>query len=154
MKKIVDILGEHAFFQELTSDDLEFIAGCGKNVVFEEKAILASPGETADEFYLIRHGRVALILEIIPYKPLIIETLGPNQICGLSWMIPPYRWNVTVQATEPIRAIAIDGACLRKKCEKDPALGYKLMKHLVQVLVAREDAIRLHLCDVYGSKNK
>lgn len=152
MKKIVDILGEHSFFKELSKDHLAFIAGCGKNVVFEENRVIAMPGDPCDEFYLIRHGQAALILEIPPYHPFIYQTLGENEILGLGWLIPPYRWTVTVQATQTLRAIAIDGACIREKCEKDPSLGFKLMKHLAEVLVAREEAARLHLLDVYGVK--
>ena len=153
MKKIVDILVDHSFFQELSKEDLAFIAGCGKNVVFEEKQIIAKPGDAADEFYLIRHGQAALILELPPHQPFIYQTLRENEILGLNWLIPPYRWTVTVQAIHSLRAIAIDGACLREKCEKDPTLGFKLMKHLVQVLVNREEEARLHLLDIYGTKN-
>lgn len=154
MKKIVDILSEHSFFQGLSPEDLAFISGCGKNVLFEEKTVIAKPGDAADEFYLIRHGQVALILEIPPHQPFIFQTLGENEILGLSWLIPPYRWTVSAQIIQPMRAVAINGACLREKCEKDPALGFKLMKHLVQVLVAREEAARLHLLDVYGTKSR
>lgn len=153
MKKIVDILGDHSFFQELSKEHIAFIAGCGKNVVFEEKQIIAKPGDAADEFYLIRQGQAALILEIPPHQPFIYQTLSENEILGLGWLIPPYRWTITVQAIQTLRAIAIDGACLREKCEKDPTLGFKLMKHLVQVLVNREEEARLHLLDVYGTKN-
>lgn len=154
MKKIVDILADHSFFQDLSPEHLAFIAGCGKNVVFEENEVIAKPGDAADDFFLIRNGRAALILEIPPYQPIIYQTLGENEILGLSWLIPPYRWTVRVKTITPVRAIAIDGACLRKKCEEDPALGFKLMKHLVQVLVAREEAAGLHLVDVYGTKNR
>lgn len=150
MEKIADILKKHSFFKEVSEKDLEFIAGCGKNVVFEKRAVIARPGDAADQFYLIRHGHAALIMELPPHAPFIYQTLGENEILGLSWLIPPYRWTVTVQAIETVRAIAIDGACLREKCEKDPALGFKLMKHLVEVLAAREDATRLHLLDIYG----
>lgn len=150
MEKIADILKKHPFFKEVSERDLEFIAGCGKNVVFEKREVIARPGDAADLFYLIRHGHAALIMELPPHAPFIYQTLGENEILGLSWLIPPYRWTVTVQAIETVRAIAIDGACLREKCEKDPALGFKLMKHLVEVLAAREDATRLHLLDIYG----
>lgn len=152
MKKIVDILGKHSFFQDLSPEDLAFIAGCGKNVVFEENEVIAKPGDAADEFYLIRHGQASLILEIPPHAPFIYQTLGENEILGLSWLIPPYQWTARVLASHNMRAIAINGACLREKCEKDPVLGFKLMKHLVEVLVMREESARLHLLDVYGVK--
>jgi CRP-like cAMP-binding protein len=152
IKKIVDILKEHSFFEGLSSEDLEFIAGCGKNVVFKEEEVIAKPGDPADLFYLIAHGKVAQILEHHPYRPFIFQTLGENEILGLSWLIPPYRWTFSAQALETVRAIALDGACIRKKCEGDPDLGYKLMKHLASVLVAREEAARMHLLDIYGPK--
>jgi CRP/FNR family transcriptional regulator, cyclic AMP receptor protein len=150
MKTIADILNEHSFFQGLSPEDLAFIAGCGKNVAFKEGQVIANPGDPANEFYLIREGHVALSISIPPRKSFLFQTLGPNELVGLSWLIPPYLWTVSAQAVSFTRAIALDGACLRQKCETDPRLGFKLMKHLIQVLVIREDACRLHLLDVYG----
>ena len=152
MKTIADILNEHTFFQGLSPEDLAFIAGCGKNIFFQEGQVIAKPGDPANEFYLIREGSVALFIETHSRKPFIYQTLGPNEILGLAWLIPPYQWAVSAQAQSYIQAISIDGACLRKKCENDPDLGYKLMKHLVQLLVKREETSRLHLLDVYGEK--
>lgn len=153
MKTIADILQEHSFFKDLSSKDLAFIAGCGKNVVFEEGQTIASSGDPANEFYLIREGRVAISLEILSKKPFVLQTLGANEILGLSWLIPPYEWTVSVKAQSPIRAVAIDGACLREKCEKEPSLGYKLMKHLVQLIIMKEEAIKLRLLDIYKEGN-
>ncbi|MCX6989700.1 MAG: cyclic nucleotide-binding domain-containing protein [Chlamydiae bacterium] len=150
IKTIADILQEHSFFQGLSPEDLAFIAGCGKNVHFQEGQVIASSGDAANEFYLLRDGQVALSIGAPPRKPFIFQTLGVNEIVGLSWLIPPYQWTASAQAQCATRAIAIDGACLRKKCENDPRLGFKLMKHLVQVMVMRENAVLLHLLDVYG----
>jgi CRP/FNR family transcriptional regulator, cyclic AMP receptor protein len=152
MKTIADILKEHTFFEGLSPEDLTFIAGCGKNVHFQEGEIIAKPGDPANEFYLIREGNVALSIEAPPRKPFIYQTLGENELVGLAWLIPPYRWTATAKAQSHLRAISIDGACLREKCEKEPSLGFKLMKHLVQVLVKREEASRLHLLDIYGEQ--
>lgn len=150
MKTIADILKNHSFFQELPQEDLTFIAGCGKNVVFEEGQMIADPGDPANHFYLIREGQVALTIAIPPRKPFLFQTLGPNEIVGLSWLIPPYVWTISAQAVSLTKTIEFDGACLRQKCEGDPRLGYELMKHLIKILVMREDAVRLHLLDVYG----
>lgn len=151
MKTIADILHEHSFFQGLSTEDRTFIAGCGKNVIVQEGQIIAHPGDPANEFYLIREGRIALYIDNPPRKPFLIQTLGTNEIAGLFWLIPPYRWTVTAQALSTAKAIALDGACLRQKCEKDPRLGFKLMQRLCQILIIREDAYRLHLLDVYGN---
>ena len=150
MKTIADILKKHSFFEGLSVEDMSFIAGCGKNVFFKEGQVIANPGDRAGEFYLIREGSAALIIEAPSIKPFIYQTIGENEILGLAWLIPPYKWTVLAKAQAQIHAISIDGACLREKCEKDPRLGYKLMKHLVSLMVKREDASRLHLLDVYG----
>lgn len=152
IKKIADLLSEHPFFSELSPGQLEFIAGCGKNVVFKEKESIAKPGDPADLFYLITHGSAALILEGRQNRPFIIQTLGEQEILGLGWLIPPYRWTIAAQAVDTVRAIAFDGACIRKKCEGDPALGYILMRHLAELLVNRQEATWLHLNDVYGNR--
>ena len=49
-----------------------------------------------------------------------------------------------------VRAVAVDGACLRGKCESDPALGYDLMKLISTVFVGRLQDTRLRLLDLYG----
>ena len=45
-----------------------------------------------------------------------------------------YRWHFDARALSAVRATAFDGACLRGKCDDDPALGYELMKRFAQVL--------------------
>lgn len=150
MKTISEILIEHAFFRDLPAEDIAFIAGCGKNVIFQEGQLIAKPGDPANDFFLIREGKTVISIEVPPRKPFAYQTLGEQEILGLAWLIPPYQWTVSAHAVERTRAIALDGACLRDKCEKEPRLGYKVMKHLVQELVKRENSLRLHLLDVYG----
>ena len=43
-----------------------------------------------------------------------------------------------------------DAACLRTKCEQDPAFGYDLISRFTQVLIERLQWTRLRLLDVYG----
>lgn len=153
MKHIVEILKEHSFFHGLPAEDIAFIAGCAKNIVFKEEQVIARQGEYADQFYLIREGRVAIAMEIPPQRTFIFRTLGPNDILGFSWLVPPYQWTFTAYAKKITHAIAIHGDCLREKCEKDPRLGFELMKRLVHFLVTGEDASRLQLLDIYGEKH-
>jgi CRP/FNR family transcriptional regulator, cyclic AMP receptor protein len=150
MHTMSDLISEHPFFHDLSQDQVEFIASCGKNVIFKEGEQIARHGDHADTFYLIREGHVSLSLEIPPAKPFTYLTLSKGDILGLSWLIPPYRWTAAANAIETTHAIALDGACLRNKCEEDTRLGYKLMKQLVKILVKREEAARLHLLDVYS----
>ena len=150
MKKIVDIIVEHSFFRGLSPDDLAFIGGCAKNVVFKENQVIAHFGDPANEFFLIRKGRVAVSADHPPRKPFVFYTLCSNEILGLSSFIPPYLWTNSARAVEQTLAFAIDATCLRDKCQQDPRMGFILMKNLVQVLVQREETACLHLLDIYA----
>lgn len=83
--------------------------------------------------------------------PMIYQTLKANEIVGVSWLVPPYKWTISAKAKSLTKAIALDGACLRAKCEKDPRLGYLLMKRLMHIMIEREDAFCLHLLDIFAN---
>ncbi len=147
------IVCEHPFFAELEDAFCALVCGCAKNVRFEAGQYLFHEGEPADEFYLIRHGRVALQLHAPERGAVTFETLEPGDLVGISWLIPPYRWSYDARALTLVRAIAMDARGLRQKCETDHDLGYDLMKRFVPVVIKRLQATRLQILDVYGKRN-
>ena len=150
METIDDLLAQHPFFEGLKPEYIALIAGCGQNVHFEPGAYLLLEGETADRFFAIRGGSVA----IETYNPsrgaVALQTIGEGEILGWSWLFPPFVYQFDARARENVRATAFDGACLRAKCDADPALGYELMKRLARLVSGRLDATRRQLLDVYG----
>ena len=130
---------------------LELIAGCGSTTGFADGDYLFREGDPADNFYVIRHGRVALEVFAPGRGQMLVATLGPGELVGWSWLFPPYRWHFDGRALEPVRALTFDGACLRAKCDADHALGYELMQRFASSMLARLQATRLQLLDVYGS---
>lgn len=151
MEGLERIISEHRFFAGLDPRFRDLVCGCAKNVRFDPGQYLFHESEPANEFYLIRQGRVALEVAAPGRGAITFQTLGEGEIVGLSWLIPPYRWTYDAQATELTRAIAIDGKCLRNKCEADHDLGYEMMKRVVPTIVQRLHATRLQILDVYGA---
>jgi len=145
------ILREHSFFAGLGDAFLALVSGCARNVRFEAGHYLFHEGEPANEFYLLRHGRVALELHAPGRGPITFQTLGEGEIVGVSWLIPPYRWAYDARALTLVRAIGVDAACLRQKCEADHDLGYEMMKRVTSVLIQRLQTTRLQILDVYGT---
>jgi len=144
------LISEHVFFAGLSSDYCELIAGCAKNVRFDRGAYLFREGEPANEFFLIRHGRVALELMAPGRGPIRFMTINAGEIAGVSWLVPPYRWLYDAQATELTRALSIDGACLRQKAEENHDFGYEMMKRFMTMLVQRLHAAQFQILDVYS----
>ena len=145
------IVREHRFFARLDDDTIKLIAGCARNVRFNTGEYLFRTDGPADEFYLLRHGRVALDVAAPGRAAITIETIGAGEIVGVSWLVPPYRWNYDARAIELVRAIGMDAKCLRQKCDADHNVGYEMMMRFVPLLVDRLQAMRLQLLDVYGA---
>jgi CRP/FNR family transcriptional regulator, cyclic AMP receptor protein len=152
MAGLEHILKEHAFFAGFAEDQVALVSGCARNHRFDAGQYLFREGEPANEFFLIRHGKVALEIAAPGQSPIIISTLGEGEIVGASWLVPPYRWTFDARAVELVRAIGIDGACLRGKCEADHHLGYEMMKRFAPILVKRLHAARLQILNVYGNR--
>jgi CRP-like cAMP-binding protein len=149
MEGLERIVREHPFFSGMKEEFLELISGCAKNVRFEAGQYIFHEGQPADQFYLVRSGRVALQISA-PERTLTVQTVGEDEIVGASWLVAPYRWGFDAKALELTRAIAMDAACLRGKCEGDHDLGYEMMKRFMPVLIQRLHATRLQILDVYG----
>ena len=150
METIEALLRDVPVFAGLAPDNLALLAGCGSNVFFTAGEVLFREGDAADSFYLIRHGSVVLETFVPARGAVTIETLEDDEVVGWSWLFPPYRWHFDARALIDVRATAFDGACLRGKCEADPALGYELMSRFAQVLINRLQWTRVRLLDVYG----
>jgi CRP/FNR family transcriptional regulator, cyclic AMP receptor protein len=150
MKTIADLISEHAFFQGLPGTDLEFLAGCARNVHFEADARILVEGEPANEFYVLRSGKVVLGYFDPLRGDLVVDTLHGDDVLGWSWLFEPHRWHFDADCVEPVSAVAFDGPCLRTKCDSDPRLGYQLTRRFARVMLERLQATRLRLLDVYG----
>ncbi|MBI2264633.1 MAG: cyclic nucleotide-binding domain-containing protein [Armatimonadetes bacterium] len=149
MHTLEPILTEHPFLKGLNHAYIQLITGCARNVRFEPGQFLFREGEEANEFYIIRHGRVVMEIFTPERTAIPIQTVEEGEIIGWSWLIPPYHWHFDAQAVDMVRAIALDGKCLRNKCEEDHDMGYELLKRFAHIMEQRLQAARLQLLDVY-----
>ncbi|MCG8423472.1 MAG: cyclic nucleotide-binding domain-containing protein [Proteobacteria bacterium] len=146
------LLAVHPFFAGLDPEHLTIITGCAHNTRFGADQSIFAEGDPANSFYLIRSGRIALDVSIPGRGHHVVQTVEEGDVLGWSWLFPPHEWMFSARAVEPTRAVAMNGTCLREKCEADPALGYELMKRFAAVMVERLHATRIQLLDVYGDK--
>lgn len=113
---------------------------------FTAGQVIFQKGETANRFYLIERGRVAL--ESSTGDDVVrIDKVGPGDLLGWSWIFPPYMWHFDARAIEPTTAIFLYGTILREYCENDPALGYELFKRMSEVMMRRLQAARVKLSE-------
>ena len=153
MQDLEGLLAEHPFFVTLEPRYLRLLASCASIVRFDAGGYLFREGEEADRFYLLRLGRVAIQIYGGAQGAITVETLGEGEVLGYSWLVPPHRWSFDGLAVELVRAVALDGSCLRAKCEENHDLGYELFKRFSGVMAKRLEATRRRLLDVYGLRS-
>ena len=152
METLERIIAQHPFLKDLDSEYIKLIVGCASNVRFNAAQFLFHEGEEANQFYMIRQGKVALQISAAQRGVITLQTVGEGDILGWSWLIPPYHWRFDVRALELTRAIALDGKCLRTKSEEDHNLGFELLKRFSKIIAERLEATRLQLLDLYGTR--
>ena len=150
MQGIELILREHSFFRGMTADHLELLAGCASQVAFEPGESLCRLGEKAERFFILREGLVSIEVDTLPREVLSIQTIPEGGVLGWSWLFEPYLWRFDARAVKPVRAIALDGLCLRGKIENDPTLAADLMKRFCSIMIERLEATRMQLVDMYS----
>lgn len=150
MRTIADLLEDSPFFAGLDLDALAFFAGCAQTARFDTGEMLFRAGQPADTFHIVRHGLVAIELNVPARGSVSLATLDDGDVVGWSWLVPPHIWMFDARAAAPTSAVSFDGACLRDKCDADPALGYELMKRVSHVMYERLQAARIQLLDMYG----
>ena len=149
MKSLETLIAGHAFFQGLDPDHVTLLAGCASNRAFKRDQLLCRVGETANHFFVLRAGRVAIEIPH-PSGVIRVQTVDEGDVIGWSWLIPPHEWRFDGRALEATRVLALDAKCLRDKCKKDHDFGYEILSRFTRIVVDRLEATRLQLLDLYG----
>jgi len=143
-------LSRHPFFSGLTTEALDEISPSAHDVGFQPGHLILAEGASAGTLYLLKRGRVALSAHAPGKGHLLIETLGPGEVLGLSWMFPPFRWQFDARAVDAVEAFALDGGWIRERMQVDAALRYELLARVVPVVLSRLQHTRLRMLDLYS----
>lgn len=149
-RSIADYLSAHPFFAGLADGALAELAGCARNEHIRAGEYLFRAGHPAEHFYVITRGRIALELHSPGDGAHVLDSAGEGEVLDWPWLIPPYEWFFDGRAAGPTSVVSLDSACLRRKCDADPALGYELIQRVAQVMSHRLQATRVRLLDLYG----
>jgi CRP-like cAMP-binding protein len=147
-------ISAHPFFAGLTDEQRAALAGDGRAVMFTAGERVFDEGGSADRFWLIEHGNIALDMRVPGRGDQIVETLGSGTVLGWSWLHPPYRWQFGAVARVATTAIAFDAPSVRRRCDADPAFGYAALRSFTPVIIERLQATRLRLLDLYAAPSQ
>lgn len=152
------ILKEFGIFEDLSEGQLEAIATILKEEVVPEGTTIIKESEKGDKLYILLEGSVeisrSLTLRLSKYdygqreKLLSRMTAKDRVFFGETGLIGDSERMATVVATTRSRLLALDRKDFDIIVERDPELGYKVMKKICKELVeklrsANEDILKL-----------
>lgn len=144
-------LGQHAFATGLTVRQLERLAALAVSVEVPAGSRLFEEGGEAARLWLVNAGQIALDLRVPGRERIIVETLGPGDEVGLSWLTPAAQWQFGAIAQLPVSAFEFSSAALVDLCEADHELGYHLTRRLLLTAISRLQAARIRILDLYAA---
>jgi CRP-like cAMP-binding protein len=136
-------------FTRLSHTQRAAIAGVSRIVTYEAGTRLFDEGGVADQCWVVLTGCVVIDTVVPPRGRVALQSIGPGELLGWSWLVPPYRWHFGATAVTPTRAAVVDTGALRVLADEDPALGYQLSLILIDALLNRLQATRIRLLDLY-----
>lgn len=134
-------LPDHPLFHGLTGRHRHILAECSMPANFEPGDTIVEMGEPANCFYAVITGLIGLESFGAP-SPLRVQTIGPGDILGWSWLFSPYYWHFNAIAEVPTEAIFFYGSRLRQECDRDHDFGYELFKRMSHILITRLQGTR------------
>ena len=143
-------LASHRFAAGLTASHLDRLAAIASSIEVAAGTRLFEEGGPATSMWLIRTGRIALDLHVPGGDRLIVETLGPGDELGLSWLLPSARWQFGAAAQVAASAFELSSAAVTGLCDSDHELGYQLTRRLLGTAIGRLQAARIRILDLYA----
>jgi CRP-like cAMP-binding protein len=130
------LLVGHPFLNGMSAERIQYLSDSAMEVQFDAGQALFTAGDTANRFYLIVEGSVALQSRTNGTSH-CVETIGNGDVLGWSWLYEPYQWHFDARAEKPTRAVFIYGTRLRELCQADPCFGFDLLKRVTRVVIQR-----------------
>lgn len=141
---------EHPFLAGLEPGFLRSLGALARPRSFATGEHVVRDAAPAEAMYLVRAGKVALEVES-PGKPqLTVQTVGPGEVLGWSWLVPPYRWHFDARALKATSTWAIEAPGLRALLDAQPEQGYRFLLRLLPVIGERLEHTRIQLLDIYA----
>jgi CRP/FNR family cyclic AMP-dependent transcriptional regulator len=147
----LEALRKSDLFEGLSDDELAAIAKMAREETYDVGTIIFRENGPAKDLYIVREGRVAILIDIGRGKQTLIDTICRNGSFGWSAMVPPYILTGTAKTMERTRVIIITGRELRELCHMSCGTCYTIMEKLATIISVRLKDTRLQLISLmYG----
>lgn len=131
-----ETLRRYPLFANLDDGAIKALAMAGRKVAVKQGDWLFYEGDQADALYLVLSGAVELKAALDREGSYHVDlcTLVQGDLLGWSALIDPYVYQLGAVAAQDSRLAKWDGAGLAALMTHQPAMGFKLMCRIMQVV--------------------
>lgn len=130
-------ISEQRIFAGLAPQYVETLAAAARERELARDEVLIHHGDPAHGFYLVLDGRISREVPAILGPPLVMHSIGRDELLGWSWLIPPHEWSFLARAEEATAVLEFDGTTVLAQCEADPKFGYEIVKRFSSLMSER-----------------
>jgi CRP-like cAMP-binding protein len=138
-----------SLLRNLDDEGFAFLQSVSVGVEFAPGTLIFDEGEHARIFYLVVTGKVGLEVSPPAGPAVLLETLGPGEMLGVSWLTDPYRWNWRARSLALSTLVGFDADAVRARCEFDTNMALSVYETVATEALRRLHATRIRLLDLY-----
>jgi CRP/FNR family cyclic AMP-dependent transcriptional regulator len=141
LKQECDLLRRVPFFAEIEPAKLKLLAFMSERVAFDPGGLLCRQGDPGDAAYLIIDGQAEITAET-PSGPVVLATLGANEIVGEMAILCDVPRTATVKAKNRLVALRISKEPFMRMVREFPNMAVSIMRELAHRLEATNNQLR------------
>lgn len=130
-------LRETYLLQNLTDEMLEKIRPLVEPLQFKEREVVFEEGERAENFFLLKRGKILLEVEISEMIIISLGSIKSGYAFGWSALLPGSSYTSYAVCTEPCEVLAIPGQKLLDLLHEDHTMGFRVMEFVAKILKNR-----------------
>ncbi len=150
VRSLEEILAEHPFTFDFPEEERKRLAEIGELKTFPPGTYLFREGRVAEYFILLVSGLAAVELHVPERGIVRLQTVGPGDAVGWSWVMPPYRASFDIRTLDEVQAVVFDANKLRALFDQDCTFKARFLGKLLSVVADRVHSTRLQLLDMYA----
>ena len=125
--------------ENLTDPMLERILPIIEPLQFDEREVVFEEGERADNFYMLKRGKILLEVEISESIIISLGSIKSGYSFGWSALLPGSFHTSYAVCTETCEVFAIPGQQFLDLLNEDDTMGYRVMEFVAKILKNRLD---------------
>src|SRR4051794_822996 len=123
----IALLAHVPVFETLGLRELAQVAAVTVPRTFDAGHVIFREGDQSDTCYIVRSGHARAVREHGDGRTLTLAHFGPGDIFGELAMFDDERRSATIETLDPVDAIAVLGADMRRLLREHPAIAVKLV---------------------------